>query len=82
MMIFKYRAFSIISAVALSLLSAIPARADEIVRTKLSGYQETPSTINSAGSGDFRAVINSEGTAIDYVLHVWLPNTMRNSTLA
>lgn len=34
----------------------------------LVGYQETPSTINSPGSGDFKIKIHSDGSAIDYEL--------------
>src|SRR5438093_12110265 len=38
------------------------------VTTELTGYQETPLTINSAGSGEFTATIHSNGTAIAYTL--------------
>jgi len=37
--------------------------------TTLNGYQETPVTINSAGSGEFAAKINKDGTEIQYVLN-------------
>ena len=36
--------------------------------TNLTGYQETPATINSSGSGEFAAKISSDGTEIQYVL--------------
>jgi hypothetical protein len=36
--------------------------------TKLIGYEETPLTINSPGSGTFTATVKSDGTAIDYTL--------------
>jgi hypothetical protein len=36
--------------------------------TKLVGYEETPLTLNSPGSGTFRATVNAAGTAIDYTL--------------
>ncbi|HSU42702.1 MAG TPA: CHRD domain-containing protein, partial [Casimicrobiaceae bacterium] len=36
--------------------------------TKLVGYEETPLTLNSPGSGSFRATVNAAGTAIDYTL--------------
>ena len=42
------------------------AAADETVTTRLVGYQETPQTINSAASGEFKATIHDDGTAIDY----------------
>jgi hypothetical protein len=44
------------------------AAADDTVTTRLVGYQETPQTINSAASGEFRATIHDDGTAIDYEL--------------
>jgi hypothetical protein len=64
----RHLLLGITSVVALSVLPLMAANADQVVRTKLSGYQETPSTINSAGSGDFKAVIHDDGPAIDYVL--------------
>ncbi|HET8875478.1 MAG TPA: CHRD domain-containing protein, partial [Casimicrobiaceae bacterium] len=36
--------------------------------TKLVGYEETPVTLNSPGSGSFTAAVNAAGTAIDYTL--------------
>jgi hypothetical protein len=39
---------------------------DRVVRTHLVGYQETPLTINSPASGEFRATISEDGTAIHY----------------
>ncbi len=36
--------------------------------TNLSGYQETPSTINSAASGDFKLRISRDETSINYEL--------------
>ena len=38
------------------------------VTTELTGYQETPLTINSPGSGEFTATIQGNGTAIAYTL--------------
>ncbi len=37
------------------------------VRTKLTGLEETPATINSPGSGEFTATIIEGGTMIEYV---------------
>jgi hypothetical protein len=54
-------------AVAFLAIAVSPAAADEKkVSTHLSGYQETPATINSAGSGDFEATISHDGTSITY----------------
>jgi hypothetical protein len=35
---------------------------------KLVGYEETPLTLNSPGSGSFAATVNAAGTEIDYTL--------------
>ncbi len=57
------------SVLAAGLLIAVvaPVSAEEF-RTRLSGYQETPLTINTSGSGEFTAKIVHGGTAIDYEL--------------
>ena len=44
-----------------------PAAAQEVA-ARLVGYQETPATINTAASGEFRATIRDDGTTIDYQL--------------
>jgi len=57
-----------LAAVALACGAAVcAAAAEETVTTRLVGYQETP-TINSAASGQFKASIHDDGTAIDYEL--------------
>jgi hypothetical protein len=38
------------------------------IAAELSGYQETPLTINTKGSGEFTATIQDHGTAITYQL--------------
>src|SRR5439155_16919226 len=43
-------------------------RAADTVTTRLSGYQETPLTINAPASGEFKATMRDDGTAIDYTL--------------
>ena len=55
-------------AIALLTLIAVSASADEQVRTRLIGYEETPLTINSAGSGEFKATIEGGGAVIEYEL--------------
>lgn len=37
------------------------------VRTKLTGLEETPATINSPASGEFTATVSEDGTMIKYV---------------
>jgi hypothetical protein len=41
---------------------------DDVVRARLVGYNETPATINTAASGEFKATIRDDGTAIHYEL--------------
>ena len=36
--------------------------------THLTGYEETPLTLNTAGDGDFKAVVSADGTLIQYML--------------
>ena len=54
-------------AAALLTVAAAPVIAGE-VKTQLSGYDETPLTISTTASGEFKATINKDGTAIDYEL--------------
>ena len=56
-------------ALAASVLAA-PVLADTKLTfsTDLTGYQETPLTLNSAGSGEFAAKVSKDGTAIAYRL--------------
>jgi hypothetical protein len=57
--------FIAFAAVALTGIAA-PAMADpEVVTTQLVGYQDTPQTINSGGSGNFVAKISEDGTSIE-----------------
>jgi len=63
----KHRAA--LGAVALACGATVcTATAQETVTTRLHGYQETPQTINTAGSGEFKASIHEDRTAIDYEL--------------
>lgn len=54
-------------AAALLTAAVAPASAGD-VKTRLSGYDETPSTISTTASGEFKAKIHKDGTAIDYEL--------------
>jgi hypothetical protein len=72
------RIVSIAAVAALAAVSATTALADKssgngdgrdnTFTTKLIGYNETPLTINSTGSGTFVASINKDATAISYTL--------------
>lgn len=62
---------SLAVAAGLTAVSASIAAADSgrvAFGTNLTGYQETPMTINSPGSGEFAAKVNASGTAIDWVM--------------
>jgi len=57
------------TAVLLTMFVApVAADEDKAIKVHLVGYNETPSTINSPGSADFKARISQDGTAIDYKL--------------
>lgn len=60
----------VVLAATLLTMFVAPMAADqeEEIRVHLVGYQETPLTINTAGSADLKAKIRSGGTAIDYEL--------------
>jgi len=58
---------SIVLATALTIAVVGSVGAEEF-KGKLSGYQETPLTINSAGSGEFTAKISKDGPTIEYEL--------------
>jgi len=55
---------------AIALLAMVaPVAADEddnVIRVHLVGYNETPLTINTAATGEFKIKIHSDGSAIDY----------------
>jgi hypothetical protein len=55
-------------AASLTIVVGLIAAERETVKVRLSSYQETPLTLNSPGSGEFRATIRDNGTAIDYEL--------------
>ncbi len=60
---------TVVLAAALVTMIVAPVTADDgTVTTRLTGYQETPLTINSAASGEFKAKIRDGGTEIDYEL--------------
>jgi len=52
----------------LTLVFTAVAADDGALRVHLTGYEETTATINTTGSGEFRARISQDGTAIDYEL--------------
>jgi hypothetical protein len=66
-----HRTVSVAVAAALAAASMSTALADggkSTFTTNLTGYQETPLTISSPGSGEFAAKVSKDGTEIQYVL--------------
>ncbi len=60
-------------ALAMTLLAVIAAPLsakdkddDRTLRIRLTGYNETPATINSPGGGEFKARISEDGNSIEY----------------
>jgi len=73
----NHRTFSIAAIAALAAVGTPTASADgdrSTFTTNLTGYQETPATINSSGSGEFAAKLSKDGREIQFVL------TYRNLT--
>jgi hypothetical protein len=63
------RKLSVAGAAALATIFAAPVFAQKTTfTTNLVGYQETPVTINSTGSGEFTAKISKDGASIQYQL--------------
>ena len=58
----------LVSFLALSMVGAAPALAAEGLSAQLNSYEETPSTLNSPGTGVFLGLIDSDETAINYQL--------------
>jgi hypothetical protein len=57
------------SSAVMFVSSTLADQEDQLVfSTHLTGYEETPQTLNTTGSGDFRAVVSSDGTSITYKL--------------
>ena len=54
------------AAFLIMVIGSVAADKDLTVRTKLVPYNETSLTINSTGSGEFKATISADGTTIDY----------------
>ena len=58
-----------IAAASSAVMFMSPALADQrTFSVHLSGYEETPLTLNTTGSGEFRAVVSPDGTTIMYRL--------------
>ena len=60
------RILVVATATLLMMVVTAVAAADETIRVHLVGYQETPLTINTAATGEFKIKIHSDGSAIDY----------------
>src|SRR5262245_25714058 len=67
----RHRSTIVSIGVAAALAGASIAVADDGGRsfaTKLIGYNETPLTLNSPGSGSFKATLSKDGTMLNYTL--------------
>jgi hypothetical protein len=63
------RKLCVAGAATFAAIFAAPVFAEKTTfATNIVGYQETPSTINSAGRGEFTAKISKDGTSIQYQL--------------
>lgn len=64
----RFSAF--VMAVALVAMLGAPALAvaDETLKARLDGYQETPAAISTTGRGEFQAKINEDETEIEFKL--------------
>ncbi|MFI5107549.1 MAG: CHRD domain-containing protein [Terriglobales bacterium] len=60
------RILVVAAATLLMMVVTAVAADDEVIRVHLVGYQETPLTINTAATGEFKIKIHSDGSAIDY----------------
>jgi hypothetical protein len=60
--------FTAVLTMSVALALADKDADQDTVTGRLSGFQETPLTISSPGSGEFFATIRADETAIDYVL--------------
>ena len=58
----------VVSFLALSMVGAAPALGAEGLSAQLNSYEETPSTLNSPGTGVFVGLIDSDETFINYQL--------------
>ena len=56
------------SFLALSMVGAAPALGAEGLSAQLNSYEETPSTLNSPGTGVFLGLIDNDETVINYQL--------------
>lgn len=68
---FTKRCAFLISALACALAAPVvaePGDTSERAAGSMSGYQETPAAINSAGSGEFFIHVHPDKTALDYEL--------------
>ena len=58
----------LVSFLALSMIGAAPALGAEGLSAQLNSYEETPSTLNSPGTGVFLGLLDSDETTINYQL--------------
>lgn len=57
-----------VTAVTILFVGPVFSHGQTHFTTDLTGYEETPATINSTGSGEFLAKVSKDGTSIQYQL--------------
>jgi CHRD domain len=76
-------AFAVVAAIAATATGSAALAGDDSfdsqVRVQLSGYQEDPLTISTAGSGTFRAEVNAKNQTITYRLSYSLEGSVTQS---
>ncbi|HWZ70234.1 MAG TPA: CHRD domain-containing protein [Casimicrobiaceae bacterium] len=59
---------TIVASIAAMFVTPVLAQTPTPYSVHLTGYEETPLTLNTTGSGDFKAVVSADGTSIQYML--------------
>ena len=64
----KFSATVLASIAAMFVTPVLAQQTPTPYSVHLTGYEETPLTLNTAGSGDFKAIVSADGTSIQYML--------------
>jgi len=64
----KFSATVLASIAAMFVAPVLAQQTPTPYAVHLTGYEETPLTLNTTGSGDFKAIVSADGTSIQYML--------------